>query len=122
MIRLWAGPMRGDRRITVFGPLRNREPERTAYQFLTGIRAGKCRDLLLSLSTSIDQLEGECAKEASDPLRSWKLIDRRDRVGTSEMTFEYASDREDWSQHEWLEMRVQGESGSWRVSMYGRVY
>jgi hypothetical protein len=122
MIRLWAGPMRGDRKVTVLGPLRNRGPEVAAVEFLNGIRDGRCQELLGQLAASANDAQAQCADESFDPLRDWRLINRQDEPGASLMTFEWASSKQGFSHHEWLEIRALDQHGSWRVATYGRVF
>jgi hypothetical protein len=73
------GPLPSDRRLVVWNPFRNKEPERFGAEYLAAIQSQQCRETMAKLDVSSQEKGQACDKQERRPLvGSCPMVDRRD--------------------------------------------
>ena len=83
------GPLQSDRRLVVWNPFRNKEPERFGAQYLAKIQSQQCRETVAKLDV-FNQEKGEaCDKQERRPLVGpCPMVERRDKGDTVWLLFQ----------------------------------
>lgn len=109
--------------LTVFGPLRDRAPERAAEVFLEAIRDGQCRELEARSSPAIEFLNTDCEIEAKHPLASWELTRRvADENGEVHLEYVWGGPSVPISYRNPIQIDVKEIQEEWRVVLYDRIF
>ena len=107
--------------IAIFNPLRDREPERLAEEFLKGLRTGACSNLMRELSASAEFQQQTCEHESSNRIISRKLRNRTDEPSKVKLYFSASHETQlDLASQLWVTLELNGTS--WRVIRYDRYY
>ena len=107
----------------IFNPFRDRQPERSADEFLTQLQHGDCESAMgaLSQAHSPEYRQTTCEREQTYRLMSWKLKNRTDESNTVRLYYEVK--RQQYSGNTgqvWV--TVENAGGLWRVTRYDRAY
>lgn len=110
-------------RTTVFGPLRDRSPERAGETFLLGIANGRCETLEKKSLPKVEFVNTSCERETANPLSRWELTDivRIDR-GRSQLVYAWGSANVPISHGNAIEIEVTKFDAVWHVVTYARVF
>jgi hypothetical protein len=74
------GPLQSDRRLVVWNPFRNKEPERFGAQYLAAIQSPQCRETMAKVDVSNQEKGEACEKQERRPLvGSCPMVERRDK-------------------------------------------
>lgn len=107
--------------VAIFNPFGDRQPERTAEEFITRLGTGNCTSLMRKLSNSPEFQQQTCEHETTNPVISMKLRNRTDEPEKTQLY--YMVTREKFPTFEgpaWL--TLENSSGTWRVTRYDRYY
>jgi hypothetical protein len=116
------GPLQGDRRVVVWNPIRDKEPEQAAEDYLARIQSSKCPDVMMPLNVT-DQVKDEaCEKQRLRPLvASCSLVERRDMGVTVWLLFQCAQKaHQDVLADVGITVRKWGSA--WALEHYERIY
>lgn len=103
----------------LFNPLRDRAPEMKADEFLSLIKAGKCREAVANARLERFDTEKFCERESVYKLTGWQLRFRADRERLVELTV-LPIRGEQLGVEMWIELRE--ESGDWKVTAVNAFY
>lgn len=112
------GSHRGEPGFVLFNPFRDKEPEKSADQFLTGLKAGKCSEVVINLPA--ERQQHICEKQEEYPLKSWELKNREDKTEKITLYYRHVSGNTNIPEHLWLDARLL--AGKWEITDMGIVY
>jgi hypothetical protein len=108
-------------------PLRDRSSERTATEFIHGLRDGKCKEELSDWEKDYHKKYATfiCNTEAQHPLVAWKLADWND--DPPRRYLQYRSKRlsnagENGTYTDLFTLTLENKGGDWTVTKYTPVY
>ncbi|MEW5980680.1 MAG: hypothetical protein AB1898_33340 [Acidobacteriota bacterium] len=107
---------------SIFNPFRDRAPERSAESFLQLISSGRCEQALAPLAMKPDSRRYHCQMEKEDPLKSWRLADRKEQSSTGAQLFFRVARKNyaDYAGKVWV--NVQRRDDRWHVIDYSAIY
>jgi hypothetical protein len=105
-------------------PLRDRASERTANEFLRGLRDGHCDEQLADWEQDYRKRYAAfiCDSEAKHPLLSWKIVDWEDRPPLRILHYSGKRRNEGSGYDEVLSVTLDSRSGEWVVTKYDSLY
>jgi hypothetical protein len=119
-----AGDPEGYSLHSIFNPFRDRAPEVAAEEFLVNLRELKLDAALDSLALAEEAGSQPRELERAYPLRTWRLVQRRDNDSNVELYFwvtraNYPPDDE---APFWMILRREGSERRWRVHNFETSY
>jgi hypothetical protein len=122
LFRLKLRPITHSTSTSVFNPLRDRRPERSARYFLKLIRSQDCTDAIGTWTKDTRAVQTICRKEAEDPLsEGCFLFDRQDTGSEVWLAFRCSYIRPTDSRA-LVSVTLEKEGNSYRLRDYQRVY
>lgn len=119
LLRLSEGPLAADRRLVLFSPFRDREPETKAAQFINRLRT-ECMKAIAVFDWSPEKQRLICEREAAWPIGELRLVHRIDQpLGTMLHYVWYGPSGDVGS---FVEIHIAGNRGNRRVVHYHRAY
>lgn len=106
--------------LAIFNPLRDREPERTAEEFLARLKTVSCAEMIRELSASREFQQQTCSQEKIYPLTSLNLRNRTDEPSKVRLYFTTRYTHSDLEGPLWVTLESNGPT--WRVTNYERWY
>src|SRR6266540_5122320 len=105
-------------------PLRDRTSERSASEFLRGMRDGHCDEQLADWEKDYRKRYAAfiCDSEATHPLLAWRIVDWEDRPPLRILHYRGKRRSEGSSYEELLSVTLDNRSGDWVVSKYDSLY
>ena len=122
LLHVKLGPLQSDRRLVVWNPFRNKEPERFGAQSLTAIQSPRCREAVSKLDMSDEERLVACEKQERRPLVGLcSLVERRDKGDTVWLLFQCPQEAHpDVLADVGLSLRQRGSK--WMLEGYERIY
>ena len=106
---------------SIFNPLRDRSPERSAEAFLENIKAGQCERTMSALPDTPEHRQEVCEREKASPLVSWRLTNQSDESQKSRMYYRVKRKTYDGYQGQlWVTLEKHGPD--WQVTRYECFY
>lgn len=105
----------------IFNPFRDRQPEKSAGEFLQQLKEGNCQRAMSGLAHEIQYQEDTCDHEKTNTLTSWRLRNRTDEPQSARLY--YLVGRKSYKGLEgqvWV--TVQKRGNEWKVTRYDRSY
>jgi len=105
-------------------PLRDRDSERQANEFLSSMREGHCQDELAKWEKDYRSRYASfiCDSEAKHPLLAWKIVDWEDRPPLRILHYSSKRLNESAGIEELLSVTLDDRSGNWVVTKYESLY
>ena len=105
-------------------PLRDRSSERTASDFLRGMRDGHCHEQLADWEKDYRKKYAAfiCDSETKHPLLSWKIVDWEDRPPLRILQYRAKRQGDGSPYQELLSVTLDSRAGDWTVTKYDSLY
>jgi hypothetical protein len=114
--------LQSDKRLVIWNPFRNRQPEEFGAEVLAAIHSPTCRETMAKLDVPDQEKRVACEKQERRPLRrSCALVERRDQGVTTWLLFQCSQEaHDDLLSDVGLSLRKRGTS--WVLEGYERIY
>ncbi len=122
LLHFKSGPLQSDKRLVIWNPFRNRQPEEFGAEVLAAIHSPTCRETMAKLDVPDQEKRVACEKQERRPLRrSCALVERRDQGVTTWLLFQCSQEaHDDLLSDVGLSLRKRGTS--WVLEGYERIY
>lgn len=115
------GSMTKEPVFSIFNPLRDREPERSAEQFLQRLQSGRCEAAISKVDGSFEYKQVTCDRERVYRLKSWQLKNRTDESQSVRLYYEVMRQTyHGLTGQVWI--TVEKKPDAWHVTRYDRAY
>ena len=120
-------PLSGTPNTISLNPLRNRNSERVAAQYLDAMRNGQCKEELAKWEKDYRRKYAAfiCDSEAKHPLLSWKLVDWEDAPPLRILHYRgkrRTNQGQPDTYKELFSVTLENKDGGWEVTKYDAMY
>jgi hypothetical protein len=105
----------------ILNPLRNKEPEQSAEQFLSSLKSGLCKDAFAAMPIQEEGKSAWIEEEQAHPLKDWIMTNRVHNRGKIELV--YLVRRDDYDFYgSGITLYLEKQDSNWRVTEFVAYY